>query len=460
MKLTALQILGAVKATASQLSPELRNQQLEICLDSRKLNDHCFFVCLRGERFDAHNFLDQAQEAGCPLVLIDQKWFEQNSRPEFDFVVVEDTTSSLGDLARFYAQSLEAKRIAITGSNGKTTTKEMLHAVLSTELNGIATKANNNNHIGVPLTLFDLEPSSQYAIVEIGTNHAGEIAYSADIACPHIAIINNIGDSHLEFFKNRDNVFVEKISIRNPIVNGGLLLINADDAYLSQVQSIENQKLLRFGIDQGDIRPDSVDWNADACAKFGIDGLDIQLRIPGKHNLYNALAVYAVAREMGITPMSIQQALNSFAGSAGRTEIIEFGEARIISDCYNANPTSMEFALKTLCEMNCQGQRIAVLGDMFELGDSANQAHEQIGLGFAHLQIDTLFTLGELARSIHAKAQLSAPSIKAQHFSDRQSLIDQLRSEISANDLVLFKASNGMKFQSLIHELINQPTPA
>lgn len=453
MKWTLNDLKQALHILDFQCAPELESLEMGICMDSRQIQSNTFLVCLRGERFDAHQFAPEITQAQCPLLIVEKSWLDQGFALQTSYIAVEDSTKALGDLARYKAQQYQAKRISITGSNGKTTTKEMLNSVLSLALKGIATKANNNNHIGVPLTMFDLEPSHDYAIMEIGTNHSGEIAYGSGIALPQIALINNIGDSHLEFFQNRDNVFVEKISMRDSLQKDGLLILNGDDVYLSQVQSYTQHRLITYGLEKGDLKPSLLTWNAQACASFELEGHPIELQIPGTHNLYNALAVYLCAREMGLDGALIAQGLSAFRGSAGRTEILTWGEATLISDCYNANPSSMQMALQTLARMQCQGRRIAVLGDMFELGESGPQAHRDLGELLQTLSLDLVWTTGPLAQEIHQKYP------QAQHFSNTDELLSTLSSSICPGDLVLFKASNGMKFQAMIRELLTLGGP-
>lgn len=453
MKWTPNEMLQALKPLSAHINPEIADLPLGICTDNRKLQINEFFVCLRGERFDAHDFASQITVDQCPLVVVEQSWLDQGHTPQGSYIAVENTTLALGQLAHYGALKLSARRISITGSNGKTTTKEMLNHVLSQSMQGIATRANNNNHIGVPLTLFELEANSQYAIIEIGTNHSGEIAYGSQIAAPHIALINNIGDSHLEFFKNRDNVFVEKISMRDSLQAGGLLILNADDPYLAQVKAKEGERLLNYGINSGDLKPQNLSFDEELCAHFEIEGIPVRLQIPGQHNLYNALAVILAARECGLDMTEIASALGEFRGSAGRTEMLNWAGATLISDCYNANPSSMRMALEILNRKKCTGRRIAVIGDMFELGEQGPEAHRAIGDLIGQLSLDCVWTLGELCLEIHHKVPGSL------HFQSQADLLEHLQKSIKSQDLVLFKASNGMKFQPMIRELLSSGAP-
>jgi UDP-N-acetylmuramoyl-tripeptide--D-alanyl-D-alanine ligase len=453
--LNALQLIEDLEAKSSKIDGSVWKRDLQLVTDSRGLGAHHCFLCLKGERFDAHDFVHQAAELGCPLVVVHQSWVDQQTEIPTSYIAVEDTTRALGQLARAHAKRQKALRIGITGSNGKTTTKEMLLQVLSSQASTVATKANFNNHIGVPQTLFSIHDQAQYAIIEMGTNHPGEIAYLSEVVEPQIAIITNIGDSHLEFFGNRDNVFPEKLSIRNHMPQGGTLVVNADDPYLSTVQAQAGQRLLTYGLENGEIRATDISWDNNLFPTFFVLGRKYNLQAPGKHNLSNAVGVIATCLHLGIAPDAIAQALAQFTSSQKRSEMIPLaGGIRIIADCYNANPTSMASALEVLGGMSCTGRRIAVLGDMFELGATAEDSHAKVGKWVAEQPISILHTIGEKSQILRRKATLAKPELEAQHWSDPEALLQHLQADLREGDLILFKASNGMKLSVLVQKLI------
>lgn len=451
-----LKVRELVEILESQLVGDqaLLDQPVRLVMDSRKVSEGDIFWAIKGENFDAHNFVVDVQERGVEMVVLNQDWIIANPNTVKAYIPVKNTEKAMLKLAKGYAHRFSATKIAITGSNGKTTTKDMIHKVLSTCKTGYATEGNFNNHIGVPLTLFKLKHEHDYAIVEMGTNHPGEIQVLTQTAQPQIAVITNIGQSHLEFFHNEENVFKEKTTIAKGLTRGGYLVVNADDQYLSTLKSTSKYKLVTFGVNNGQVRPKDLTWDDNACARFKIGRTEYQLSTPGIHNLYNALAAIAVGGLMKVPKSKIAGALMGYAGSSLRMEIKELGRFKVAADCYNANPSSTSMALQTISQMKCEGRRIAVLGDMLELGENRFELHAELGNHLAEQGFDFLFTVGEAAEHIAKRAIERGMSIDSvSHYMNNDDLIDSLQSLVGEGDVVLVKASRGLKLDQVVSAL-------
>lgn len=443
----------------------LGRKSVSICTDSRALKKGQIFWALKGEKFDGHGFANEVFKAGGYAAVVDESWMQGNAIPVNVYIPVKDTNQALLDLARAYAAKFRIPKVAVTGSNGKTTTKDMIARVLAKAGPTLSTQGNFNNQVGVPLTLFELKSQHRFAVIEMGTNHPGEIAPLSLCARPSIAVVTNIGYSHLEHFGSMEKIRDEKVTITAGFGGGkggrasdakgtrgsdpkGTLILNVDDPLLAEVKANSRQKLVTFGIDRGQIRPADLTFDDDGCASFRIGRTDFRLHVPGRHNVYNALAAIAVGVQLRIPKAVIASALKSFVASKNRMQIKKLPGLTVLDDCYNANPSSMRSALITLGGMRAAGRRVAVLGDMLELGPDGESLHTEMGRYLVEMGVDELFTFGQLSRHINAGArEKGLPRQRAHHFSDFDLMAEELLRLLAPGDVLLVKASRGMKLE-------------
>jgi UDP-N-acetylmuramoyl-tripeptide--D-alanyl-D-alanine ligase len=428
-----------------------------VSTDSRSIAPGNLFIALRGEKFDGHAFAVQAAEAGASAVLVDAKFDRTTITNEtVIIVVVPDTAKALGELAWLYRLKFDIPVIAIGGSNGKTTTKEMITAVLQKKYKVLATEGNLNNHIGVPMMLFRLKPSHRMAVLELGTNHFGELAYLCSIALPTHAVITNIGREHLEFFGDLKGVAKEETELYNFLEGSfGAAYVNADDPYLKNAAT-RLAKKISYGISSGaEIRATHV--RVDDSGRPAFDCRAKRLRRPyhftlgatGLHNVQNALAAIAVGTSFGIPFSAAGTALEEFTSASKRMEILVRNGLTILNDTYNANPDSMRAALQTLMSMKSKGKKIAVLGDMKELGAGSEREHAAIGSAVRTLKPDVLVTYGALAEHIASAARIK----QSHHCSTKQQAIEVVKSLAASGDTVLVKGSRSMAMEDIVAHL-------
>jgi len=391
----------------------------DVCTDTRQRMDGALFVALIGDNFDAHNYLDEAEKMGAVAVII--------SRPvstNLPTLLVDDTQTALADIAHWHLKNIKPTVVAITGSNGKTTTKNMLANILSLKAPTLATKGNLNNHLGVPMTLLTLEQEHQYAVVEMGANHLGEISYLCNIAQPDIAVVTNTLDAHIGEFGGFDNLVKAKGEIYS---DDSQNIVNTDTAFSGD---------LSFG-EGGDIFASHINNNS-----FDLNIADkkvtVILQLIGQHNIDNALAASACAHALAVDINIIKQGLENTQAEKGRLNVIQQSNLTIIDDTYNASPQSMKAAISTL--LTFTGEKVAILGSMAELGDEAKTFHQQIGQ-LAKDSLDAVYTFGELAKHYDGM-----------HFED----LDQLASYLlmhHTNATVLIKGSRMVKLDQLVNRL-------
>ena len=437
-----------------------------ISIDSRTLQAGELFVAIHGDQFDGHNFISRAVEAGAAGIIVERRWAEVNTSMMVSIntprLIVENSIQVLGKLANKYRRKFNIPVIAVGGSNGKTTTKEMIRDVLGAKYSVLCTEGNLNNHIGVPQTLFRLEKKHEIAVIEIGTNHPGEIEYLCSILEPTHGLITNIGREHLEFFGSLEGVAKSEGELFAWLIkHHGVIFVNADDKHLVRL-SKKGRKTVSFGFSARGVSIkgaiDSFNANAQALLQVkprGKRAVGITVGVPGEHNAKNALAAAAVGMKMNVPLDDIQQSLASFKSASKRMELQHIAHVTILNDTYNANPDSMDAALATLQAMKATGKKIAVLADMLELGEQGEELHCQIGKHTARSGVDILLTFGPLARFIHEAASVE---IKA-HFDNKASLTEYLMHTLTDGDVVLFKGSRGMKMEEVIMKLREQLTP-
>ncbi|MCC6549794.1 MAG: UDP-N-acetylmuramoyl-tripeptide--D-alanyl-D-alanine ligase [Ignavibacteriaceae bacterium] len=426
-----------------------------VSIDTRTLATGSLYIALRGEKHDGHSFIADALRSGAKYIVVDEKFdLASVEQAAAHFIVTNDTTRFLGSLARIRRNKLHATVIGITGSNGKTTTKDILSTLLSTKFKTVSTRANDNNHIGVPLTIFRCDAETQMLVLELGTNHFGEIEYTASIAQPDLALITVIGDSHLEYLKNRKGVLKEKEAIfKYAAARGGKVFINLDDTLLRGLikkyknaitfsttnRAVYTGKLIKPG--KGII----------SQAKITVGKLRETFNMPllGEHSLGNIVAAAALAHKSGLPESYIAKGIKKIKAPHSRLELIQSGNNVIIDDTYNANPNSMEAALRILSSINTEKKKIAVLGDMFELGSQSVKLHKGLAPLIKKLNIDEVLLIGENMK--HLFTSLNDKKKTVVYFENGEMLSAYLKSISSEQVLFLFKGSRGMKMEQYIN---------
>lgn len=424
-----------------------------VSTDTRTIAPGCLFVALKGERFDGNDFAGKALAQGASCVVVSRAG--DYSGPA---LLVEDTRLALGQIAAAYRARFAPFLVGVTGSVGKTSTKEMIYTVLSHRFCTMKTEGNFNNDIGLPHTLLRLEPEHEAAVIEMGMSNLGEISYLSKLCRPQVGVITNVGVSHLENLKTRDNILKAKLEILDGMEETAPLLLNVDNDKLSEACKTLGRPVITFGIEQ---QADIMAKNAvslDSSTTFDIvtEGKCYHAEIPalGIHNVYNALAAFGVGRLAGMEPEEILAAYPQYQNAGMRQKLMEADGIRILADCYNASPDSMKSSLSVMGSMRCSGKRYAVLGDMLELGETTKQLHYEVGVLAASMGIDRLFAYGPLSAEMVKGAEASG--LAASHFTEMDDLIAALRDTLRPGDAVGFKASRGMKLERAIEALFPQ----
>jgi UDP-N-acetylmuramoyl-tripeptide--D-alanyl-D-alanine ligase len=421
-----------------------------VSTDTRTIKRGNLFVAIKGENFDGHDFLLRAVENGAAGVVISSA--DAYVPEKTTAVLVADTVAALQDLAHYHRRRFTLPVIGITGSNGKTTTKDMTAAVLSGRLRVLKTQANYNNEIGLPQTLLGLAADHQAAVVEMGMRARGEIARLAAVAAPTIAVITNVGETHIEILGSIENIAAAKSELVAAIPADGLVILNADIPLVKAMQAKTAARAVLYGLG-----PDAA-VRAENIAAGGRDttfdcrhpGGAFSVTVPavGKHNIYNALAALAVGLELGLAPGEIRAGLATFQASAMRLAIEKIGPYTVINDAYNASPLSMQAAIDTL-GMVARGRKVAVLGDMLELGDMAAAAHAKVGEQLADSGVQVVVTVGEQARHIAAAALEGGVKV-AVPCANHDEAAEALQKLLRPGDTVLVKGSRGMKMEKIL----------
>lgn len=418
-----------------------------ICTDTRILQEDCLFVALKGERFDGHNYTRQALESGALAVLT-----EKDTGCGEKEIRVRSTAEALVDLAAWYRRRFKPLVVGITGSVGKTTTKEMIAAVLGRKYKTLKNEGNLNNEIGLPITLFGLDSGYEAAVFEMGMNHFGEIERLSKMTAPHVGVITNIGVSHIENLGSRENILAAKSEIMAGMERKAPLIVNGDDPYLQKINS-KDHKLITFGIDN-----ETCDFRAEILSKAGDTASfyiihknirqKIDLPTMGKHNIYNALAAFTVGHTLGVNAEEAGKALALYSTQGMRQRIMHRKDYTFIEDCYNSSPDSVKAALDVLTQHSSE-RRIAVLGDMLELGSYADRAHEDVGEEVVKSALDALFVYGDKSKLTAQKAK-DMGLIDVFTYDSKNELADDLLAYLKAGDTILFKASRGMRLEDVI----------
>ncbi len=405
--------------------------------DSRNVKSGSLYIALKGERFDGNDFIGAALSGGASAAVGEADY--SFSKP---YIKVSDGKRALLDIAKGYRELFDIPSVAITGSVGKTTTKEIIASVLSEKFDTLKTDGNFNNEIGMPLMALKLEKHHEIAVFEMGMSGFGEISNMTHVASPDMAVISNIGLSHIGKLGSQENILRAKLEIVEGLKPGGVLAVNGDDELLSKI----SLPCIKYGLGEDcDIRGFNVSEDDSGCffeTKIGGESYKIRVNIPGKHNVYNALAAVAVGLHFGVEPEKIVSGIAKASSVGNRMDIKNIGGIKLISDCYNASPDSMRASLSVLKAGN--GRKIAVLADMLEMGDFSNDAHIAVGkeASFA----DAVITVGTLGRLI-AKGAAGAGLIKS--FDSNQDACEFLKNYLKPGDCVLVKGSNGMKLSEI-----------
>lgn len=446
--------------TSEIVNPDNYKAVSKISIDSRKISKRSLFVAIKGERFDGHNFVRDVIKNGASAVVIERKKYSKFRDIDVPVILVDKTIEALGGLAKVWRSKLNAKVVSITGSTGKTTTKDMIGTLLSEKYKMKKTSGNNNNHIGVPLTIFEANKNDEILVLEHGTNHFGEIDYTASIAQPDYALITNIGSSHLVFLKNKQGVLQEKKSLFDVTAKkGGALLINEDDKLLKDVYP-EYKNRITYGSDQtadvqGKILSYSVDGKTFVELRYKGKTIKAHFDLYGEQNFENFLAAASVAFKLGLNKKQILSGMKKLSSPDKRLNVNKYSDFLLIDDTYNANPESMKASIKLLGRIRLFTKKIAILGDMFELGTMELLFHKGLASVIRKNKINTVYTIGNRMKILHE--ELDKTGIECKHFSRRDALSEFIAKTDLSDSSILVKGSRGMKmedFTAIIREKI------
>jgi UDP-N-acetylmuramoyl-tripeptide--D-alanyl-D-alanine ligase len=423
-----------------------------VSIDTRTLQTGNLYIAISGKNFDGHDFVDSAKDAGAVAVLTHKKLIT-----DLPQILVENTHSTLGELAKMWREKMPAQIVGVTGSNGKTTTKEMLAAIFSVNNSVLFTQGNLNNDIGVPLTLLKLSPENRFAVIEMGANHVGEIAYTSNLAKPDVVIITNVGAAHLEGFGDLNNVAKTKGEIIETLNSNGVSVLNRDDVYFDYWQNLAGEKKIRsFGLhENADVRAENIAVkieNHQFITHFDLifanEKININLLLAGNHNVLNALAATAATLALGISLEQIKQGLESMSPVKGRMQFLRGNlGSTIINDTYNANTASLQAALDVL--QKCDGEHWVILGAFGELGENTEQLHFEMGETLKNVGVKRLFAVGELTQRT-----VAAFGENAQHFASQTELLAALISELTGNETILIKGSRSQRMENITAALV------
>jgi UDP-N-acetylmuramoyl-tripeptide--D-alanyl-D-alanine ligase len=452
----------SLKFVAEACDAEIKTGSLStpvenVCTDSRAAKAGDLFFAIKGEKFDGHDFINEVALKGVAAAVVANGKIPA-ALPGCAVLVVNDTRAALGQLAAAYRNGFSLPVIAVAGSNGKTTTKELLASVLSQKLKTLASEASFNNDIGVPLTLLRSEKSHQAAVLEAGTNHPGELAPLVKMIQPRFGVITDIGREHLEFFGDVTGVAQEEGWLAELLPADGKLFVNGDNAWTETVVQRTRAQIVRVGLTEKN------NWHADKI-RLDKNGVTFRVEAPlpefsseyriqllGRHQVMNALFAVAVGAELGLNRAEIQRGLAGCQPPKMRLQFWEAGGVRVLDDSYNANADSTVAALETLCDLPLQGRRVAVLGDMEELGAHSAAAHAEVGRRAAELAVGQLFAVGKMS-ALTAKAARDAGLTRVIEFADVESAVSAVKSFLKPGDVVLLKASRASRLERIAETL-------
>lgn len=439
---------GAIPFNCSSI-----NQITGIAIDSRKLQSGDLFVAIKGENFDGHDYAETAVKNGAAIVLSHQKLSDK-----IPYLLVENTLTALHQLAKLYKNKFKIPFVAITGSSGKTTTKDMIASILSEKYNVLKTDGNFNNAIGLPLTLFKIDKNHEICVLEMGMNSLGEIEVLADIVRPDVGVITNVGTAHIEKLTNRESILKAKTELFTYFDSGNTAVINGDNDMLQKLHE-KPYKIIRYGLENQN------DYSAINIIEKGEDGINFDVvyqgktenyhvPMPGIHNVYNALSAISIGLMYGLTKSEIDEGLRKFKPSKMRMEVFKgIMNTKIINDAYNANPDSMQAAINVLASMETTGRKVCILGDMFELGEFAKEGHHMVGKYAVENKINVILAVGKMANEIIKGASMVGANQMLYSFESISEVIDNLKDIIKDNDIILIKGSRGMYMENIVESL-------
>lgn len=435
-------------------------EELEVAgavMDSRLIEKDFLFFAIKGERVDGHSFIPQVMEKGAACAVCEKAPVSENGEAAGPYILVENVQQAMQDIAAFYRSGLTIPVVGITGSVGKTSTKEFIAAVLGEKYQVLKTQGNYNNELGVPLTLLRIREEHEAAVVEMGINHFGEMHRLSRMVKPDIVVMTNIGDCHLEALGSREGILRAKSEIFDFSKEDGAVVINGDDAMLSTIKNVHGNPPFTYGKNKNN---DCYATNIQSKGLFGSEAqihlpsgsFQAEIPLPGEHMIYNALAAAAVGERAGLSPEEISAGIRAVQPTAGRSNLIRCASRVIIDDCYNANPVSMCAALDLLAFADTR--KVAILGDMFELGDNTEKLHRDVGRHAAGLSIDVVVCAGTLSAGMAEEAKKAAAGKSlVYYYPEKEMLLKELDSIIQPGDTILVKASHGMGFAEIVERL-------
>ncbi len=478
--------MGKIKITIEDLfnipsaeifNPDAIKPLAFVEIDSRRVKKGSLFVAIKGDKYDGHDFILDALKKGAAAVVIDSRKFgfspkfrrnpfgsvlrtsireKKFSFLEIPIITVDDTTKAYGEIAKIWRNKLSAKVISITGSNGKTSVKEMVSTLLSEKFKVVKTEANNNNHVGVPLTILGTNEKCEALVLEQGTNHFGEIPYSAKISQPDFSLITNIGDAHLEFFQNKEGIFKEKSALfYETQKRNGVVFLNMDDLTIRKNAKLFTNKVTYGFKGKVDVKGKILGYTEDGRTAILIShrGKEFKTVLPvfGESNAKNFLAASAIALKLGITGKEIIRGAQKFLPVHGRLDVKKFKNAMLIDDTYNASPVSVHSAVELVKKIKTFKSKLIVLGDIYELGKKSPKYHKELSINFSPEKNLTVLTTGVLMKNLHK--ELRKKKIRSIHFYLREALSLYLQYEEIDNSVILVKGSRGMKMEEFVNIL-------
>lgn len=461
-RLTIREIIGVTEGTLIKGHEE--NYITGVKHDSRECGAGDMFVAIVGEKQDGHRYIPQVIDAGCKTILVShlEGWMDEVNADDINVIKVDDTVYALGELAKYYLSTLDVLKVAVTGSVGKTSVRDMIYYALSEKYVCGRNLKNFNNFIGLPISIFQFDDTTEAVVLEMGMDKFGEIDRLAGIVQPHIGVITNIGMSHIENLGSREGIFKAKMEITNHIKGekgkpSGLLVFPDDDEFLTKENTSGNYEQISIGTDGRSeyIISDIDDFGLEGI-QFNLEHLEesrkIRLAVPGRHNAVNASVAIAVAGAAGITMEEAQKGLDKVELTGSRLKNIKTDKLSVIDDTYNASPDSMKSAVKVLELSKCQGNKIAILADMLELGAQSAEQHFGVGLFARGLRIDKIIAIGKDAEHIAKGAD--GGNAEVVFYSSKEEFFDDIGKYIGNGDIVLVKGSRGMKMEQVVEKLI------
>lgn len=447
--------------------PERQKEIKGAVIDSRLVEKDFLFIPIKGAKADGHDFIPDVFARGA-LAVLSERELPDTAGP---YILVDSALIAMKELAAYYRRTLDIKVVGITGSVGKTSTKEMLASVLSQKYKVLKTEGNLNNEIGLPLTIFKIREEHEVAVLEMGISEFGEMHRLAEMANPDICVITNIGLCHLENLLTRDGILKAKTECFEHMTKSGIAVLNGDDDKLCEKKIVNGRPAIFYGLEKKarkiqteegekqlaekevyatEVQPNGLE-GTKAVIYAGAESVSVDIPIAGEHNVYNALAAVCVGRQLGLTLDEIKHGIETVRTIGGRSNLIYIAGLTIIDDCYNANPVSMKASIDVLS--GAAGRKIAVLGDMGELGGEEKQLHRMVGEHFAGRNIDFLFCTGPLSAEIASVAKTSSPTTQIYEFDTKEALMQKLCREKKAGDTILVKASHFMGFEDIVKAL-------